>query len=163
VRPERQLSTELITNSKEIIMRTQSGNLLDITTGIVVHQVNCQGVMGAGLAKSLRSAYPIIFPRYQQFCRAGHLRPGMVQFVCVSDSLYVCNLAGQDGYGRDRCYTDYDAVAIALSKLYRVGLERSLPIYIPYLMGCSLGGGDWTIVSKLIDQHCPNAIVVKLA
>jgi hypothetical protein len=65
--------------------------------------------MGAGLAKSLRSAYPIIFPRYQQFCRAGHLRPGMVQFVCVSDSLYVCNLAGQDGYGRDRCYTDYDA------------------------------------------------------
>lgn len=85
-------------------MDVRSGNILDIQFGILVHQVNCQGVMGSGLAKALRSKYPIIFSRYQQFCKTGQLRPGMVQFVKIADFLYVCNLAGQNRYGRDnRC------------------------------------------------------------
>lgn len=142
-------------------MRVQSGNLLDVTTGIVVHQVNCQGVMRAGLAKALRSQYPSIYPRYRQFCQAGQLRPGMVQFVKQSDSLYVCNLAGQDNYGTNRRHTDYDALRVALTKLYQVGLEQSLPIYIPFNMGCGLAGGDWAVVSQIIDECCPNAIVLK--
>lgn len=142
-------------------MRIESGNLLDVTTGIVVHQVNCKGVMGAGLAKALRAKYPNIYLHYRQFCQAGQFRPGMVQFVKQSDSLYVCNLAGQDGYGTDRRHTDYDALRVALSKLYQVGLERSLIIYLPYNMGCGLAGGDWAVVSQLINECCPNAVVLK--
>lgn len=142
-------------------MRVKSGNLLDINHGIIVHQVNCQGVMGAGLAEALRRKYPKIYPRYREFCQAGKLRPGMVQFVKQSDTLYVCNLAGQDEYGSDRRHTDYDALRTALTKLHQVGLQRSLPIYLPYNMGCKLGGGDWAVVCQIIHQCCPNAIVLK--
>lgn len=143
-------------------MKIQSSNILDINYGIIAHQVNCKGVMGAGLAKALRSKYPIIFSRYREFCLAGRFRPGMVQFVCVADSLYVCNLAGQDEYSTDKQYTDYAALAIALPKLHQVGQARRLPIYMPYKMGCGLAGGDWDVVSELINRHCPDAIAVKL-
>ena len=36
-------------------MRIVDGDILDIEKGIIVHQVNCQGVMGAGLAKQIKS------------------------------------------------------------------------------------------------------------
>lgn len=143
-------------------MKVICGNILDIKSGIIVHQVNCKGVMSDGLAKDLREKYPIIFPRYEEFCKSGLLRPGMVQFVKVDENLYVCNLAGQDSYGRDGRYTDYDALTTAFTKLHYIGLERSLPIYIPYKMGCGLAGGDWEIVSSLITDWCPWAIVVQL-
>lgn len=34
-------------------MKIIDGDLLKITTGIIAHQVNTLGIMGAGLAKSL--------------------------------------------------------------------------------------------------------------
>lgn len=139
----------------------QSGNLLDVTHGIITHQVNCKGVMGAGLAKSLRNKYPSIYPSYRKYCLSGQFTPGMVQFIKQSESLYVCNLAGQYGYGVDRQHTNYRDVAEALPKLYRFSVERSLPVYIPYLMGCNLGGGDWITVLGLIEKLCPNAIILK--
>lgn len=134
-------------------------DLLNIEHGIVTHQVNCKGVMGAGLAKSLRNQYPNIYPRYHEFCSASYFRPGMIQLVRQSERLFICNLAGQDGYGRDRRYTDYEALTIALPKLREASEMKGLPVYIPYMMGCKLGGGDWAIVSSLIEQHIPDAII----
>ena len=29
----------------------RKGNLLDVTSGLIAHGVNCQGVMGSGVAK----------------------------------------------------------------------------------------------------------------
>jgi O-acetyl-ADP-ribose deacetylase (regulator of RNase III) len=135
-------------------------SILNIHHGIIVHQVNCRGVMGAGLAKSLRSRYTSIFQPYAQHCKAGTFRPGMVQFIPVSPTLHICNLAGQDGFGRDRQYSDYGAIAVALAKVYQTAIAHDLPVYIPHGMGCGLAGGDWSIVSKLIAQHCPIATIV---
>lgn len=140
-------------------MQIIKANLLDVEHGIITHQVNCKGVMGAGLAKSLRNQYPVIYPRYHEFCKLGHFRPGMIQLVKADDGLFICNLAGQDGYGRDKQYTDYEALAIALPKLSAISTKLGLMVYIPHLMGCKLGGGDWEVVSALIDQHIPDAII----
>ena len=35
-----------------------NGNLLDVQQGIIVHQVNCRKVAGAGLAKQIREKWP---------------------------------------------------------------------------------------------------------
>lgn len=144
-----------------LVMQIISADILSIDSGIITHQVNCRGVMGAGLAKALRKKYPVIFPEYRQLCINGQLRPGMIQLICVADGLYICNLAGQDGYGTDRQYTDYDALPTALAELHDASISLNLPVYIPYRMGCGLGGGDWDVVSRLIDECCPNAFVVK--
>jgi len=35
-------------------------------------------------------------------------------------------------------------------------------VYVPYLMGCGLAGGDWGIYSEIIEFYIPDAIIVRL-
>lgn len=143
-------------------MQAIKGDLLAIESGIICHQVNCKGVMGAGLAKSLRSKYPVCFESYSKYCKAGQFKLGMVQFCKVNSNLFICNLAGQQGYGTQSRQTDYDALMTCLVKLYAKSVELNLIPYLPFKLGCGLAGGDWNVVSKLIETHCPNAVIVQL-
>lgn len=148
-------------------MEIIEGNLLDISHGIVVHQVNCQGVMGRGLAAQLRARYPIVFKEYNKLCRSkvGFEADllGSVQLVPIKEnpSLRVANMFGQLTFAGPGIHTDYDAVSTALEKLSFIN-TRKLPIYVPYMLGCGLGGGDWRVVSEIIEEYLPSAIIVKL-
>lgn len=42
------------------------GNILNVTEGIIVQQVNCMGVMGAGLAKQIKDKWPNIYNDYKE-------------------------------------------------------------------------------------------------
>ena len=46
-----------------------TGNVLDSDAPIIAHQVNCQGVMGAGVAKCIREKYPDIMTDYVRWCQ----------------------------------------------------------------------------------------------
>jgi len=37
-----------------------------------------------------------------------------------------------------------------------------IDVYMPYMMGCGLGGGEWDIYSTIVDVHCPGVIACKL-
>jgi O-acetyl-ADP-ribose deacetylase (regulator of RNase III) len=143
-------------------MELIKGNLLTIESGIICHQVNCKGVMGAGLAKSLREKYPVCFTSYSKYCKEGKFLLGMVQFVKVNPGLYICNMAGQNGYGIGKRQTDYDALTVCLNKLHTKSIELGLTPYLPYKMGCGLAGGGWNVVGNLIRTHCPNAVIVQI-
>lgn len=142
---------------------TLDRDLLASGCGVIVHQVNCRGVMGAGLALAVRKRYPLAYETYMAHHKS--LRPGMIQMVKVAendgDPLYVCNLAGQDGYGRDKAYTDYDAVAEAFAKLSAWAGDRRLPVYVPEGMGSALAGGDWSRYAGIIWDKCPRALVCR--
>ncbi len=86
----------------------------------------------------------------------------MVQLCKVNSKLFICNLAGQYGYGTYTRQTNYDALAKCLITLYSKSLELNLIPYVPYKLGCGLAGGDWNVVSKLIETNCPNAVIVQL-
>lgn len=79
----------------------------------------------------------------------------------VSSNLYVANLMGQHSYGREGTHTNYEGLTKCLQELYSFNLIKGMQVYIPYLIGCGLAGGDWSIVSNLINTHCPNAIICK--
>lgn len=143
-------------------MEIIKGDLLAIEHGIICHQVNCKGVMGAGLAKSLKAKYPQCFESYSKYCRDGKFKLGMIQFCKINPFLFICNLAGQDGYGRKNRQTDYDALTSCLIKLHSKSISMDLIPYLPFRLGCGLGGGDWTLVASLIELHCPNAVIVQL-
>lgn len=133
---------------------------LDITTiteGAICHQVNCRGVMGAGLARRIRNKFPSVYSAYRKHHRT--LRVGMIQPVRITDKLYVVNVAGQDGFGRDRIYTDYDGLRLALRKLNAWAKERQVQVHIPVGMGCNLAGGNWVTVSRIIAEEVPDAIL----
>lgn len=125
---------------------------------IVCHQVNCKGVMGAGLAKQIRDTCPGVFDSYRcevmriTAARYSSGNPsvglGNVLFCPVKEKGFtVANLFAQDGYGRDRQYTDYDALRKCLNLVHRyAATSKADVIRIPYKMGCGLAGGDWGVV-----------------
>lgn len=138
-------------------MKYINQDLLKVRSGIIVHQVNCQGVMGTGIALKIKKKWPNVFLKYSQF---KDWKPGMIQLVPVGSKLWVCNLAGQEYYGRDKMYTDYDAVKIGYEKLNNWAQEHKLlDIYVPHLMGCSNAGGNWEIYSKILNDINPDTIV----
>ena len=125
---------------------------------IVCHQVNCQGVMGSGLAAQVKHKLPRAYNVYKEKCDAvnnKHDMLGDVQMVaCLSDAGFVlANIFGQNTFGRnpDKCYTSYKAVRKALRNI--AASYPNVTIRIPYLMGCALGGGNWNEVSAIIQEE----------
>ena len=82
-----------------------NSNILDVTSGVIVHGCNAQGVMGSGVAKQLRAKYPEIYDAYVKHLGNFKAKPcsplGSVNFVLVHSSLTVANAITQEFYGRD--------------------------------------------------------------
>ena len=120
--------------------------------------------MGSGVAAIVKKRYPRAFDRYVELCavnsgsRANLL--GIVQPVKVTDGLTVLNVFGQEGFGSPTRNTSYDATDVAWRKIGTA--FRGQTIYIPYLMGCALGGGDWEIYEKIVDRNCDGVVAIKL-
>lgn len=136
-----------------------NGNILDAPENIIVHQVNCKGVMGAGLAKQLVREYPLILGPYKQMCNTkGEGCLGEAQLIQVSalppksNHKFVANLFGQNNYGRipDIVYTDYIAFGKALNQIKQFAIEHNFSVAIPYGIGCGLANGNWGIIEPII-------------
>ena len=137
-------------------MTIVKGNLLDAKVDAIMHQVNCQGVMGSGIAKQIRDKYPYVYKEYQKLCRKHKNNPsellGCCQIIGTDDHHpRVINLFAQDKYGKDRCYTDYEALRWCLQYVNK--RYYGLSVGLPYGMSCGLGGGDWRIVAKIIEEE----------
>lgn len=129
-----------------------NGNILEAEENIIGHQVNCQGVMGAGLAKQLRSKDERIYKQYVHYCNTEKHLLGSTQFVNVAHDKYVANVFGQYGYGRDKQYTDYVALRNGLNRLKDFAKEKWLTVALPHGIGAGLAGGDWGIIYSIIDE-----------
>lgn len=152
-------------------------NILDVEHGIICQQVNCRGVMGAGLAKQIRNKWPRVYRIYRRFFEEGKLRVGNMHLIPVNlgkmtdndrrKDLIVANLCGQDQYGRDKRYTDYIGLRKAMVELGKWLITHhnftgvKLPIYFPYGMSSTLAGGDWYLVRCIIRNIFPDAIIVR--
>ena len=136
-------------------MKVIKGNILNQKKGIILHQVNCKGVMGAGIAKQIRSLYPQHYIDYIN----SQQKLGNIVISHVSPSLTIIGLFAQDGYGRHKQYTDYNALEQCLIKVAQLNEQH---IFAPYKIGCGLGGGDWEIVQQLFKKHLPQTTFVKL-
>lgn len=153
------------------MVATISRDILTVEKGIIAHQVNCKGVMGAGLAKKIAAKWPKVKEEYlkdYKLCANGGPMLGDWLRTEVANGLFVASIYGQENYGRKPgcCYTSYRALAISLSAIQYANQHYEfcptpLPIYIPHGFGCGLAGGDWHVVSALIEQELPDAIICR--
>lgn len=146
-------------------MEIITGNLLDMK-GVLCQQVNCQGVMGAGLAAQIAGKWPGIRREYRQYISTmrGHKARvlGTVHFYEAEEGVVIANLFGQDQYGTDRQYTEYWALEKALGEAYSEASCWGMELYIPMGIGCGLGGGKWPEVIEIIERAAPEAVIVRL-
>lgn len=138
----------------------------DITTvddGVIAHGVNCQGVMGSGVAKFIRAKYPHVYERYNaytlRFDKSSELL-GKCLIIKATDDMkvVVANCYTQQFYGKDgKQYADLDAVMESLEQACIFASATGKPLYVPRI-GCGLGGLDWDtqvgpIVNSLTLHH----------
>lgn len=162
---------------QNVKIKVRQIDLLDIGKmkpgDIIGHQVNCQGIMGSGVAAQIRKRFPIVFNDYRSLCSVNNYNParllGRVQFFTFASpenvEYKVCNIFGQDTFnsayreGRlgevtsDNRYTDYTQLSKAFN-LIAAEMRNyfSSILYLPYKIGCGRGGGDWKIVLDMIKE-----------
>ena len=127
----------------------------DITnesSGLIIHGVNCKGVMGAGVAKSIRNKFPIVYDTYMtQPMVADSL--GTIQYVQITDSLVIANCFTQVSYGNDGVkYADLDTIKRIIPEIFKYACTNNLSVKTVKI-GCGLGGLSWECdVATIFDE-----------
>jgi len=144
-------------------------SIFDVSAQVIVHQVNCMGVMGSGVAKQVKDRFPSVLIEYQKFVKTQ-------EHNCLGDCLIVdsrkpglriANLFGQYYYRGfksndvytindlwkqtdDLRFTNYEAFWRGLVDLRNKLLPQEQVIAFPYKIGCDRGGADWNVISEMI-------------
>ena len=140
------------------------GDLLEADLDYYCHQVNCQGKMGSGIAKSIKEKWPVVYDRYIEtfnyakkvFINASDYMLGAINIVEVEKDKNVINMFAQEYYGYDgKRYTSYDAFWSCLGEILRTVPEGS-SIGFPKGIGCGLGGANWQVIETMIREVLDN-------
>lgn len=161
-------------------MTNEEISLFGITEGIICQQVNCCGVMGAGLAKVIMDKFPLVKESYDEFyrdtdkgykCHFNQL--GTVDVIPVDipnltladkvkfslndkinkSKLMVANIYAQDFYGNpNKTGKVYTKLHHLTNAITALCIGYNLPIYIPKGIGCGYGGETWNCVYKELQK-----------
>ena len=141
------------------------GDLFCARTGAIVHQVNCQGVMGSGVAKKFKEVFPKTYKYYLEYVKTNNkhgdssLMLGDLIWTKENNFFAVC-LFAQDHFGKDgKRYTNYKAFREGCKQLARV-FPKTMMINMPYGIGCGLGGGNWDEIEKIINEELKDHVVI---
>lgn len=135
------------------------GDLMKAKENIIVHQVNCKGVMGSGVAKQIRATFPEAYHEYVGHAHANDSDEllGTAQIVYShSKDKFIANVFGQDSYGASRRRTFESALIWGLKQVREFAEDNNMSVAMPYNIGCALGGGDWDTVHEGIQAVFAN-------
>lgn len=133
-------------------------NILNTRVRTIAHGCNAQGVMGSGVALAIRNKYPMAYAAYRHADNGIGLKLGnTISWTGPHPQHKILHMITQQYYGRDgKRYVSYDALADCFGHLETSDdWDGPREIAIPRI-GCGLGGGDWDIVSKIIDRCAPS-------
>lgn len=159
------------TNSKEMIDRKDDTTMSKLITGdiarvvqqgAILHQVNCQKAMGSGVALALLKKWRAVRDEYLAFRpddtpqeRFGHL-----QAIHVTPAITVYNSYSQLDFGTYQKQTDEAVLIHNIQAAADIERAKDGTLYVPYLVGCGLAGGDWDTVYNGI-KDIDNLVIVK--
>lgn len=149
------------------MIQYKQGSILDSEEDYICHQVNCQGVMGSGLAKQIRDKWPFVYKHYRdaylerqekidELCGefgcqidVSETLLGHLQKVNINARQTVVNMFAQQYYGVGGRYTSYDAFWTCLGGI-RDSAPKGSSIAFPVGIGCGLGGANWQVIKQMI-------------
>lgn len=132
----------------------------------VIHQTNCLGVMGAGIAKQIKARwYNEVFVPYRKACLDNINTKellGKIQVLKTNETPieYIINAFGEHSFTEAECpfpngrHTDYEALFQCLRNVKVWCNENGMRnIGMPKNIGCGLAGGDWEgVVCPMIEK-----------
>jgi O-acetyl-ADP-ribose deacetylase (regulator of RNase III) len=123
---------------------------------IIAHICNDIGAWGKGFVLALSRRWGEPENQYKDWYKSSNsFKLGEVQFVQVSDEVYVANMIGQRGIRRGKDGVPpirYEAVDKCLEELAKKAIELGASLHMPRI-GCGLAGGKWEEIEKLINKN----------
>lgn len=158
----------------QIMIKYVTADMLDFSVDMpdmIIHQTNCEGRMGGGVAKSIKEKFPQVYVEYLEFIAhkrfvgennllgqvfETNVRIGdnVVKFVDV----FAQNSCSENtSLYPDGRFTSYDALHDGLAAVMKSIViplwekkKRPLNIWMPAKIGCVKGGGNLAIVTAII-------------
>jgi O-acetyl-ADP-ribose deacetylase (regulator of RNase III) len=129
------------------------GDLMEASERMIVHGCNAMGVMGSGVAYFIRRDFPEAYEVYRDRHETSGLNLGEVVWA-LSKGKVIGNAITQARFGRYKIrYVDYDAIRSSIrivnEECVRTGIRS---VALPKI-GAGFGGGDWKIISEIIEQE----------
>lgn len=156
------------------MITTINKDILTVDKGVIVHSVNCIGAVG-GLAGAIARKWPKNAEEYRAHVKRQKLPImllGSVFEVNVAHNVVVANLFGQNNVGTRERQTEYSALITGFKTIAGMTFRGNdvepkdygwpighiddkitlQDIYIPYKIGCGLGGADWNVVEEILHK-----------
>lgn len=133
----------------------------DNTVRVIIHQANCFNNMGAGIAKALSDAYPVVASCEDIYEPGDKKKLGRYTFARIKPSAVVANAYSQYNYGwldpldSNGRQTDYDALRKALTSIRDDFASRSphpIVFYAPLMIGAGNAKGDPEIIQPMVKE-----------
>jgi O-acetyl-ADP-ribose deacetylase (regulator of RNase III) len=128
----------------------------------IVNTVNCEGVMGKGIALQFKNKWPGNFASYLEACKAGLVRPGKM-FVYDTGGLvkpnFIINFPTKDKW-RAKSQIEFirEGLVDLVEQIKKLNIRS---IAIPPL-GCGNGGLDWHVVRPIIENALSSLAEVEI-
>jgi len=141
-------------------MKIIKGDLIKLAVegnfDVIIHGCNCFCTMGAGIAKGIKSEFPEAFKADSNTEKGSKEKLGFFTSATViknGHEITVVNAYTQHHWRGKGIKTDYDAIkqVFASIKSNYSGKRIGYP-----LIGAGLAGGDWDVISSIIDKELEN-------
>ena len=120
---------------------------------VIVHGCNCFCTMGAGIAKAIRAEFPAAYEADLSTVKGDKSKLGSFSKAEIESEdhlVTVINAYTQFNYKGKGTKADYTAIKSVFKKIKQE--FRGKRIGYPKI-GAGLAGGDWDIISNIIDQE----------
>jgi O-acetyl-ADP-ribose deacetylase (regulator of RNase III) len=126
------------------------GTIFNTEAKTIVNTVNCEGVMGRGLALEFRLRYPSMYNNYIDNCKSKELRIGKPKLYKVSDDEWILNFPTKNSWKHP---SKLEYIRSGL-EYFRKNYERAdiNSIAFPKL-GTNNGGLKWDTVHELMKEY----------
>ena len=116
---------------------------------VIGHGCNCFRSFGAGIAKTVKTIFPSAYIADLKTIHGDKKKLGSYTYAEIGN-LTILNLYTQYKYSRDKVDADYNAIRNCMKgiKLNYSGKKIGLP-----LIGAGLAGGNWDIISNIIEEE----------
>lgn len=135
------------------MIRYTTGSLFDAKAEALVNPVNCEGVMGAGLAKEFKDRFPEASQAYMAACARGGLRPGRLHVFDYKVGSVPRWIVHFPTKGTWRKPSMLEWVAWGLEALAASIQRRGIASIAVPALGCGKGGLQWLAVREEIIRY----------
>lgn len=127
--------------------------VLDGKFDVIIHGCNCFCTMGGGIAKTIKDKFPEAFEADKLTKKGDLSKLGDFSYAIVirnGNSFTIVNAYTQGTFWESNIQVDYYAIREIFQKVRlrysgkRIGYPK---------IGAGLGGGNWSIISKIINEE----------